>query len=67
MFDDFNQINVSQDLISLSSFVSFTKSTAAWRREQEVEATILPAMQSNGILRLTRIAYGISQSDLKHI
>ena len=52
--------NASQELISLSSFVSFNKSTVVWKREQEVETTAFPAMQTNGILRLNRKSYAIS-------
>ena len=59
---NFCAANGSQELISLPSFVSFTKSTVVWRREQEVETTILPAMQTYGILRLNRKSYAISQS-----
>ena len=58
----FCAINASQDLISLPSFFSFTKPTTVWRREQEVETTILSAMQKDGILRLNKKSYAISHS-----
>lgn len=38
--------NASHDLISPSSFVSFTRSTAVWRSEQEVETTSLSVAQT---------------------
>lgn len=38
--------NASHGLISLSNLVSFSKSIAVWRREQDVETTILSAKKS---------------------